>query len=256
MISDKAIIDPSAKVGANVTIGPYAIIGPNVEIGDNCSISSHAMIQGPTTIGRNNKFFQFTSIGEECQIANHNDDTTKLVIGDNNIFREGCTVHRGSEHGKRVTTIGHNNMFMVNSHIAHDCTVGDNVVFANEASIAGHVVVGDYVTLSGKAGVHQFCHLGAYSFAAGGAIIFKDVMPYTIVAGNPAKVSGINGVGLSRNNFTQETINRLQKAYKLIFRSTLTVKTVLKELHKSADECEYVDIMAHFLETSTRGIVR
>jgi UDP-N-acetylglucosamine acyltransferase len=256
VISKLASIDPSAKIGNGVSIGPFAVIGANVEIGAGTFVGPHVVINGPTAIGKNNKFFQFSSIGEECQDKKYFGEITKLEIGDNNTFREGCTVHRGTEQGGGVTVIGSNNLFMVNTHVAHDCIIGNSVVFANGASVAGHVEVGDFANLGGFVGVHQFCKIGAYSFAAGGSIIIKDVIPYVLVSGHPAQIHGLNTVGLTRREFSSEVISTLKQAYKIVFRTSSTVNEAIEQLNVLVENCKEVALMRDFLTQSSRGIVR
>ena len=219
-------------------------------------VGSHAVIKGPTKIGKNNKIYQFSSIGLECQDKKYKGEPTTLVIGDNNTFREGCTVHRGTAHGNGTTIIGNDNLFMVNTHVAHDCVVGNNVVFSNGASIAGHVVIKDNVNLSGFVGVNQFCTIGAHSFATGGSIIIKDVMPYVIVAGHPAKVCGINVVGLERNNFDPSVIKIIKQVYKIIFTTSKTVQEAIEKLIPLAEKYREVKSCIDFLQQSNRGILR
>jgi len=256
VISNQAIIDPSAKIGANVSIGPFTIIGANVEIGSDTVVGSHVIIKGPTKIGRNNKFYHFSSIGEDCQDKKYHGEDTRLDIGDNNSFREGCTVHRGTVQGGGVTTIGHDNLFMVNTHVAHDCIIGNNVIFSNNASIAGHVRVDDYASLGGFVGVHQFCVIGAHSFIAGGSIILKDVVPFVIVSGYPAQAHGLNTIGLTRREFSAEAINILKQAYKIVFRTSATVKDAIAKLSLLAADSAELSLLTNFLQQSTRGIVR
>ncbi len=256
MISSLSIIDKSAKLSKDVVVEAFSIIGPDVEIGCGTWIGPHVIIKGPTKIGENNKIYQFSSIGAECQDKKYNGEPTTLTIGDNNIFRESCTVHRGTAHGRSTTTIGSYNLFMVNSHVAHDCVIGNNVVFSNGVSIAGHVEVQDHVNLSGFVGVNQFCNIGSYSFAAGGALIIKDVMPYVIVAGHPAKTCGINVVGLERNNFDPDTIANIRQAYKIVFISSKTVLEAIDKLTLLAAKCPAVQLFIDFLQRSKRGILR
>lgn len=256
MIHKQAIIDPSASIAENVHIGPCTVIGPDVEIGEGTWIGPHAVIQGPTSIGKDNKIFQFASIGEAPQDKRYNGEPTRLEIGDRNVFRECCTVHRGTQHGRGTTSIGSDNLFMAYTHVAHDCQVGNHVIFSNNASIAGHVSVGDHVCLGGMVGIHQFCSIGAHSFAAGGAIIFKDVPPFVIVSGYPAEAHGLNTVGLERRGYTLETISALKRAYKIIFRQSLTVQEAMRELQEMVKEFPEIALLTNFLAKTTRGIVR
>lgn len=256
MISNTAIIDSLAIIKSNVTVGNFSIIGPNVEIGSNTYIGSHVLIKGYTKIGSENKIFQFSSIGEDSQHLRDSDKKTKLIIGNRNIFREGCTIHRGTKYGSGVTIIGNDNLFMVSSHIAHDSVVENNTIFANNAAISGHVSVGSYVTLGGKVGVHQFCNIGSYSFLAGGSIVFKDVLPYSLISGYPAKFYGLNNVGLKRNNFHTKDILKLKKIYKLIFNSSLTMSDIILKLNNFFYNCKYAKLILNYLKKSKRGIIR
>lgn len=256
MISPHAIIDQNAKLSKGVVVEPFAIIGKNVEIEEGTWVGPHAVIQGPTKIGKNNKIYQFSSIGIECQDKKYNGEPTTLEIGDNNIFREGCTIHRGTVHGNFSTVIGNNNLFMVNTHVAHDCIIGNNVIFSNGASIAGHVIVKDYANLGGFVGVNQFCTIGAYSFAAGASIIVKDVMPFVIVSGHPAKVCGINIIGLERHGFNADIIKIIKQIYKIIFTTSKTVKEAIAKLLPLADKYKEVQLCIDFLQQANRGIMR
>lgn len=256
MISNQAVIDPTARIAPGVSIGPFSVIGAHVEIGPGTIIGPHVVIKGPTKIGKNNHFFQFSSIGDDCQDKKYAGEETRLEIGDNNVFREGCTVHRGTIQGGGVTVIGNDNLFMVNTHVAHDCIIGNHIVFANGASIAGHVRVDDYAGLGGFVGVHQFCVIGAYSFAAGGSMIRKDVLPYVMVSGHPAQTEGLNTVGLTRRDFSSEVLSALKQAYKIIFRTSATVSEAIDQLNEMVITCKEVATLRDFLQQSSRGIVR
>lgn len=256
MINKLALIDPSAKIADNVEIGPWTLIGPNVEIGEGTWIGPHAVIQGPTRIGKDNKIFQFASIGEAPQDKKYQGEPTVLQIGDRNIFRECCTIHRGTMNGRKETIIGDDNLFMAYTHVAHDCIVGNNIIFSNNASIAGHVTVGDYACLGGMVGVHQFCSVGSHSFAAGGAIIYKDVPPFITVSGYPAEAHGLNTVGLERRGYNTETMAALRRAYKIIFRQSFTLQEAITELKAMMGEIPEILLLVEFLSNSTRGIVR
>lgn len=254
MIHPTAIIDPSAKIADSAHIGPYSVIGPDVEIGEGTWVGSHVVIQGPTKIGRDNKFYQFSSIGEAPQDLKFKGEPTRLEIGDRNSFREFCTVNRGTVQDKSLTYIGNDNLFMAYVHIAHDCHVGNHTIFANNASLAGHVVVEDYVTLGGFSGVFQFCRVGVHSFVATNAVVIKDVPPFVKVSGHYAKPFGLNSVGLQRRGFADETISQLRRAYKIIYRNGLTVANAIEELQKMADPA--VNELVRFIQSSQAGIVR
>jgi UDP-N-acetylglucosamine acyltransferase len=257
VISDKAIISPKARIGKNVTIGPFSVIGDSVEIGDDCWIGPHVVLNGPTTLGKGNKIFQFASVGEDPQDKKFIDgENSRLIVGDNNIFREFSTVSRGTAAGLGVTTIGNDNLFMAYVHIAHDCTVGNGTVFSNNASLAGHVTVDDFANLSGFVGVHQFCRIGKYSFCAGGSIIVKDVLPFTMVSGYPAQAFGLNTVGLKRRHFSEEAILNLKRAYKTLLRQGLSIEDATQKIAEAAPDCQEVESFVSFAKSSERGVVR
>ena len=256
MIHATAIIDPSAKIAPGVTVGPYSVIGAGVEIGANTQIGPHVVISGPTIIGKNNQFFQFSSIGSDPQDKKFYGELTRLVIGDGNIFRECTTVSRGTGQGGGSTHIGNHNLFMAYVHIAHDCVVGNEVTFSNNASLAGHVTVRDFATLGGFVGVHQFSEIGSYAFCAGGSIITKDVPPYLMVAGHPAEPHGLNIVGLKRRDFSEATLSILKQAYKILYRQGLTIQEAVLEMEPLAAEVPEVDLLIEFITHSERGIIR
>jgi UDP-N-acetylglucosamine acyltransferase len=258
MIDKRAIIDEGAKIGAKVKIGPFAIIGKDVEIGQGTSIGPHTVIEGKTKIGRNNKIFQFASIGAEPQDKKYQGEDTTVEIGDNNVIREFCTVHRGTAQGRASTVIGNNNFLMSYVHIAHDCVLGNNVVFANSATLAGHVTIGNFVTLGGFVKVLQFCSVGDYCFIAGSTDLVKDVPPYLLVAGcyDNVKVYGLNLIGLKRNSFSEETIKSLEQAYDIIYRESSTVQNALVKLEKLLPKCKEVQGFIDALQNSKKGIVR
>jgi UDP-N-acetylglucosamine acyltransferase len=256
VIDPRACVDPAARIGENVIIGPWTLIGPEVEIGAGTWVGPHVVLKGPTRIGRDNKIFQFASVGEDPQDKKYEGERTFLEIGDRNIIRECCTIHRGTGQGGGVTRIGNDNLFMAYVHIAHDCMIGSQTVFSNNASLAGHVIVEDYAIVSGFSGVHQFCKIGSYSFIGGATMVVKDVLPYTLVNGHDAKAIGLNLTGLKRHNFTLETTNYLRRAYKIIFRSNLTVTEAIKELVPLAADCSEVGSMIEMLQGSDRGITR
>lgn len=254
MIHATAIIDPTAKIGPDVEIGPYTVIGPRVEIGEGTWIGPHVVINGPTRIGRHNRIFQFSSIGEITQDLKYKGEETFLEIGDHNTIREFCTVNRGSVQDKSITKIGNHNLLMAYVHIAHDCVIGNHVVFSNNASLAGHVHIDDYVVLGGFSGVFQFCRVGAHGFISTNSVVIKDVPPFVKVSGYYAKPFGLNSVGLQRRGFTSEAITALKRAYKTVYRNGLTVANALEELKAVATP--EVKAFAQFIENSAAGIVR
>jgi len=256
MIHPQSIIEPGAQIGKNVTIGPWTYIGKDVVIGDNCEINSHVVIKGPTRIGKGNRFFQFGSIGEECQDLKYDGEQTELVIGDNNTFREGCTIHRGTIQDNSLTQIGSHNLFMAYTHVAHDCIVGSHCIMANNASIAGHVKLGDYVIIGGMSGVHQFCHIGSHSFIAANAFVQKDVPAFVMAAGHTAKPFGLNSEGLKRRGFDKETIANIKRAYKQVYRKGLTVDEAIASVKLLAKQTPEINIFTDIVINSSRGIIR
>ncbi len=256
MIHEQAIIEDGAIIGNNVTIGPWTYISKNVVIGDDCHISANVVINGPTRIGKGNRIFQFASIGEDCQDLKYAGELTELIIGDNNVFRESCTIHRGTIQDNSLTQIGNNNLFMAYTHVAHDCMVGNNCILANNASIAGHVHVGDYAILGGMTGVHQFCHIGAHSFIGATSLILKDVPPYVMASGNSAKPFGLNSEGLKRRGFKPDTIRAIKQAYRKVYRQGLTVKEALAEIAEQVESSEELTLFTDFIQSSQRGIIR
>ena len=256
MIHETAIIAKSAQIDPSVKIGPYCIIDDNVTIGKNTILESHVVVKNHTTIGNNNRIFQFASIGEDPQDLKYNGEGTQLVIGDNNIFREYCTVNRGTVTGYHETKIGSDNLFMAYSHIAHDCIIKNNCILSNAASLAGHVRLGNYVSLGGFTLVHQFCDIGDYAFSGLGTVISRDVTPYTLVAGNHARAYKINTAGLKRKGFSDDVILSLEKTFKLFIKSKSNREEVLKSFKKLNILCSEVDNFISFINNSERGVTR
>lgn len=256
MIDSRAIIDPSAEIAPGVTIGPFSIIGPDVVIGEDTWIGPHVIINGPTIIGRENKIYQFCSLGEVPQDKKYNGEPTRLEIGDRNVIREFCTFSRGTIQDIGVTRLGDDNWIMAYVHLAHDCQIGNNTIFANNATLAGHVIIEDYVILGGFTLVHQFCTLGKHSFTAMGSAISKDVPPYVLVSGHMAKPYGLNTEGLKRHGFSSDAINALKKAYKLLYRSNLSLDDAISQIDELANQYEEVKLMVEFLKKCKRGVIR
>ena len=256
MQHSSSIIDPSAVIHESVEIGPFCLIGPGVEIDAETKIESHVILKGPTKIGKRNHIFQFSTVGDGSPDKKYNNEPTKLVIGDDNIIREGVTIHRGTIQDRGETLIGNRNLIMAYSHIAHDCVLGDDIVLTNQAALAGSVHVGDGAILGGYAIVHQFCSLGSYSFCAMGSSVNKDVPAYVKVRGNPAKPFGINVTGIKRAGYHKESIEALRSAYRTIYRKKLTVDEALKETVDIRAEFKEVDLFLTTIENSTRGISR
>ncbi|HED40423.1 MAG TPA: acyl-ACP--UDP-N-acetylglucosamine O-acyltransferase [Chromatiales bacterium] len=256
MIHSSAIIDPTARIADDVTVGPFSLIGPDVEIGSGTVIGSHVVVKGPTTIGRDNQIFQFASIGEDPQDKKYQGEATRLEIGDNNVIREGCTLNRGTAQDLGVTAIGNDNLIMAYVHVAHDCTIKNNTILANNVALAGHVTVDDYAILGGYTLVHQFCVIGSHAFTAMGSVLPKDVPPFVLVSGHMAKPFGLNVEGLKRRGFSTETIRDLRRAYKLIYKSGMTIEQASQQMRLLNPDSDDIALLADFIEKSQRGIVR
>jgi UDP-N-acetylglucosamine acyltransferase len=255
-IHPTAIVDKRAKLGANVSVGPYTVIDGDVEIGDGTTIGAHNVITGHTTIGRDNRIFHFASIGEANQDKKYKGEPTRLAIGDRNTIREYCSLNRGTVQEQGVTTVGSDNWIMAYCHVAHDCIVGNHAVFANHATLAGHVEIGDWTILGGFVGVHQFVKVGAHVMLGIASVVTQDVPPFLTVAGQPCAPHGINAEGLKRRGFTPEGIAALRRAYKTLYKSSLTLAEAKAELAAQAVESAEVRALLDFLGTSTRGILR
>jgi UDP-N-acetylglucosamine acyltransferase len=223
VIHPQAIVDPSAKVADDVSIGPWTLIGPDVEIGPGCTVESHVVIKGPTTIGRDNHIYQFSTVGEATSDLKYRDEPTRLTIGDSNIIRENVTIHRGTVQDKSETIIGDHNLLMAYVHVGHDSVIGNHTILVNNAALAGHVRVGDWAILSGYTLVHQFCKIGEHSFSGMATGIGKGVPAYVTVSGSPAEAKTINIEGLRRRGFSSDAISQLRRAFKIVYRQGLTI---------------------------------
>jgi UDP-N-acetylglucosamine acyltransferase len=254
MIHPTAIIDPAAELDEGVEVGPYAIIGPRVQIGGGSSVGPHVVLRGPTSIGRDNRIFQFASVGEDPQDKKYAGEETRLEIGDRNVIREFVTLHRGTAQDAGVTRIGNDNLFMAYVHVAHDCQIGDHVIMSNAASLAGHVLVGEWAILGGFAIVHQFCRIGAHCLAGGGSVVLQDIPPFILVSGHPARPRGINFEGLRRRNFEPEAIAAIKQAYRLLYKSRQRLAEALTAMRALGSPD--VDRLADFVAASPRGFVR
>jgi len=256
LIHSTAIIDPSATLAEDVSVGPYSIIGAGVEIGSGCEIGPHVVIGDATKLGKNNRIFQFSSIGEIPQDLKYSGGESFLEIGDDNVIREFVTMHRGTESGGGYTRVGDHNLFMAYAHVAHDCQVANHAIFSNAASIAGHVQVDDYAILGGFTCVHQFSHIGTHAFSGLGTVINRDVPPFVMVAGNHASAYGINKRGLKRRGFSDELIQALHQTFKLLVKNRGARDEALLKVKLLADEHQQVKHLLEFIENSERGIVR
>lgn len=251
-----AIVAPDAILGEGVEIGPYCVIGPGVEIGARTRVGAHAAIHGHTRVGADNLIHSYASVGDAPQDKKYNGEPTRLEIGDRNVIREFVTLNRGTTKDRGVTTIGSDCLFMSYSHVAHDCIVGNHCVLANCSTLGGHVVLGDWVIMGGFAGVHQFCKVGAHAFLANNAAVTRDVPPYVMAVGGPAKPHSINAEGLKRRGFTPQQIRNLRNAYRTLYRSGLRLEEALERLAAAAQDQPELQLLVDFIPQSTRSLVR
>jgi UDP-N-acetylglucosamine acyltransferase len=256
LIHPTAIIHPDARLAEGVAVGPYAVIGESVSIGSGTKIGAHVVIKPFVDIGRDNEIYQFASIGEVPQDLKFGGEETRLVIGDRNRIREFTTLNRGTVGGGGVTKIGSDCLIMSYAHVAHDCVIEDKVILANAVQMGGHVHIEECAIVGGLSALHQFIRIGAYSMVGGGSAVPQDVPPFTNATGNRATLHGLNLVGLTRRGFSPESVSALKKAYKIIFRSKLTIKDAVKKVKDEVPSCPEVDRLVEFVNTSERGICR
>jgi UDP-N-acetylglucosamine acyltransferase len=257
-IHETAIVSATAQLAANVKVGPNAVIGDQVIIEENCSIGPFTVIEGPSRIGRNNRFYGHCSIGTDPQDLKYGGETTCLEMGDDNVVREFVTVNRGTSGGGGHTRIGNRNLLMTGVHVAHDCTIGNDIIFANAATLAGHIDIGDHSTIGAFTGVHQFCRVGVHAFVGGYSVITRDALPFVKTVGvrSNAKIYGINSMGLERKGFAKNRIQVLNDAYRILFRRRLTLKKALVEVTSVIEVTQDIEDLVRFIETSERGFVR
>jgi UDP-N-acetylglucosamine acyltransferase len=256
MIHATAIVSDKAVIADDVEVGAYTVIGDDVEIDSGTRIDSHVVVNGPTKIGKDNHFYQFTSIGDDPQDKKYAGEPTRLTIGDRNTIREFCTISRGTTQDAGDTIIGDDNWIMAYVHIAHDCVLGSQIILANNATLAGHVHVGDWVIFAGFSGAHQFCRIGAHAFLGMYAGVNKDVPAYTLVSGQPAVARGINSEGLKRRGFTTEQLRNIKNAYRITFRSGKKKAEAIEEISELAKSQPELALFLDSLLTSERGILR
>jgi UDP-N-acetylglucosamine acyltransferase len=255
-IDPRAIVSPQAELAPDVSVGPFTVIEAGVRIGARTWVGPHAVIKGPTTIGADNKIFQFASIGDAPQDLKYKGEPTRLEIGDRNVFREFTTMNRGTVTGGGVTVIGSDNLFMAYTHVAHDCQVGSKCVMANYATLGGHVHLGDWVIMGGYSGIHQFTKVGPHAFLGNNAAVTRDVPPYVMAVGSPAVPHSINSEGLKRRGFSEAQIRNLKNAYRVLYRSDLKLADALVELKARATSQPELRIFVDFISESTRSLVR
>ena len=261
LIHPTALVDPAAQLHLTVTVGPYAVIGPQVSIGANTKVGAHCVIEGITSIGEDNAIHSHAALGGAPQDKKYAGEPTRLQIGNRNTIREFCTFNTGTVQDEGLTRIGDDNWIMAYVHIAHDCKVGNNTILANNATLAGHVQVADWAIIGGLTGVHQFSKVGAHVMAGFASHISQDVPPFTMVDGHPLAVRGLNLEGLRRRGFSAERLAVIKQAYRVLYRSGLTLQAAIEALQNLQSSCEPeaqadVQLMLDFLAQSTRGIVR
>ncbi len=255
-IDPTAQVDPEAELADDVEVGAFSVIGPNVRIGPGTRVGPHAVISGHTTLGRDNQVFQFVSLGAEPQHRGYKGEPTRLEIGDRNVFREFCSVHRGTTIDQSVTVIGNDNLLMAYVHVAHDCVLGNGITMANGASLAGHVCMGDFCILGGFALVYQFRRIGTMSFLAYSSGVVHDVPAFTRCAGVPAVPHGINSVGMRRHGYSDDDVNAIKRAYRIVYRSKLRLEEAKEKLKQPAQDNAAVAVLLESLEQAQRGIIR
>lgn len=259
-IHPSAIVDPSAKIAADVEIGPYCIIGPNVCIGQGTVLGPHCVVDGHTTIGQNNTFYRFCSVGGIPQDKKYAGEPTRLEIGDGNMFREYVTLNTGTLQDVGVTRIGSQNWVMAYVHVAHDCQIGSHTILANGVQMGGHVHIGDWAIVGGLAAVHQFGKVGAHAMVGGSSALHMDVPPFVMGSGNPCVPVGVNVEGLKRRGFDAQAITALRDAYKILYRRGLSLQDARSELQAriNSDQAAagVLQTLLEFLDASTRGIIR
>ena len=254
MNNNMSVISKKAKIGSNVSIGPYCIIEDNVVIGNNTKIDSHTIIKKYTEIGKNCNIFSHCVIGEIPQDKKYNGEKSKLIIGDNNTIREFCTLNRGTKESG-VTKIGNNCLFMAYVHIAHDCNLKNDIILANGVQLGGHVTIDNYSIIGGMTPVHQFCKIGMHSFVGGGLRVVQDIPPYIIANGEPLKFSGINILGLRRRKFSSDERDNIKKAYRLIYNSNYNISQAVEKIKNTFNMSDSIQGILDFINSSTRGLI-
>ena len=256
MIHPSAIIEDGARLADDVEVGAFSIIGSQVEIGPGCRVGPHVVVTGRTSIGSNNRIFQFASIGDEPQDKKYAGEDSELIIGDGNTIREYVTINRGTADGGGATRLGNDNWLMAYCHVAHDCQVGSHNIMANGATLAGHVTVGDYVIFAGYSGAHQFCRIGSHAFLGMYGGVSQDVPAYVMVSGQPPRPRGVNSEGLKRRGFSTEQVRNIREAYRTIYRSGLPRDAALAELEQRLSGQPELKIMIDSARASERGLLR
>ncbi len=255
-IHPTAIIDPNAKIGAGTKVGAYSIIGPEAVIGENCDIQEHVIVRGRTTLGNDVKVFPFCVLGGEPQHLGYKGESTEVLIGNRVILRESCTVHRGTALGINKTIINDDAYLMAYTHVAHDCVVGKRAIICNSVQLAGHVIIEDHVVIGGQSEVAQFCRVGRYCYVGGGSTLRKDLPPFLVGKGNEFQVQGINVIGLEKNGFPPQTIQRLKKLFKIFYIQKNTVSQAIEKVHSEVGSADEIGLFLDFIGSSKAGFIR
>ena len=255
-IHPSAVVSPHAHIGRGCYIGPYTIIGDEVTLGDEVRLESHCVIDGRTHIGNSTQVFPFVSIGLASQDLKYKGEMAETQIGERNTIREFVTIHRGTEGGGRLTKTGDDCLIMAQAHIAHDCILGERVIMANGATLAGHVTVEDRANIGAYSGVHQFCRVGREAYVGGYSVVVKDALPFALTVGNHAKCYGLNITGMKRRGYTQEVIKSLHHAFHLLLSSKLNTTQAVERIREEIKDSKEVDELLHFIETSSRGVIK
>lgn len=255
-IHDTAIVSSNAKIGADCHIGPFCSVGADVTLGGRVRLDSHVVIDGTTVIGEHTHVFPFVSIGLAPQDLKYGGEPTRTEIGKRNQIREFVTIHRGTIGGGGLTKIGDNNLLMAQSHVAHDCQLGNEIIMANAATLAGHVEIADKASVGAYSGVHQFCRIGYEAFVGGYSVVVKDALPFAIIQGNHAKCYGLNRLGVKRRGYSKETIEKLNHAFYLLLSAKLNTTQAVAKIREEITDCKEVDLLASFIESSKRGVVK
>lgn len=256
-IHPTAIVDPHARIAESVEIGPYCIVGAEVEIGPRTRLMANIYLEGPTTIGENNIFFPFSSVGVASQDLKYKGERAETRIGDRNRIREFVTIHRGTEGGGLLTSIGSDNLLMTYTHVGHDVRIGNHVILGSSVGLAGHVIIEDWADVSPFSGVHQFCRIGRHAFIGPYSVVKQDVLPYSLTSNKPEiAVFGANSIGLERRGFEKDVIESLQTAFRLLTRSQLNTSQAIERIRAEISSCAEVDELIEFIRSSERGVVK
>ena len=255
-IHSTAIVADGARIGEGCTIGPFCTIGSEVTLGNKVCLDSHVVVDGNTTIGHETRVYPFVSIGLGPQDLKYAGEATRCEVGERNHIREFVTIHRGTAGGGGITRIGDDNLLMAQAHVAHDCQLGNNIIMANAATLAGHVEIADRASIGAYSGVHQFCRIGFEAFVGGYSVVVKDAMPFAVIQGNHAKCYGPNRVGLRRKGYSRETIDTLNHAFHLLLNSKLNTTQAIERIRSEIADCNEVNVLVDFIETSKRGVVK